>query len=217
MQKIQISSKLILIISKDIEIKYITLTRIRKARYFDNYFKENKHNNLKTWNGIKQIINTNTKTQNEQINCIKINDNIITEPDQLASEFNNHFCSIAKKIEKKLVIPETDFTEYLGAPSCNSFFITPTTPQEIISEIKSLKNRKATGPGSINTQLLKICKDELSIPLSILVNMSFELGIFPSSLKLANVIPIFKKEDRTCLTNYRPISLLSNISKILKN
>ena len=63
------------------------------------------------------------------------------------------------------------------------------------------------------------CNDEyfqfLNIPISKLINQSFVSGIFPEPLKLASVIPIFKKADPLECTNYRPISLTSNISKTL--
>ena len=56
----------------------------------------------------------------------------------------------------------------------------------------------------------------ISIPISKLINRSFVSGIFPEPLKLATVIPIFKKRDPLECTNYIPISLTSNISKILE-
>ena len=56
----------------------------------------------------------------------------------------------------------------------------------------------------------------LAEPLSRLFNLSFSLGVFPSSWKIANVVPIHKKDDRQQIKNYRPVSLLSNISKVME-
>ena len=61
---------------------------------------------------------------------------------------------------------------------------------------------------------MKLFKKEFSKPLSNIINLSFNKGIFPNLLKIANVIPIYKKDDKLDYNNYRPISLLSNISKI---
>ena len=72
---------------------------------------------------------------------------------------------------------------------------------------------KATGPNSIPTNLLKQFTDELTEPLVTILNKSLKEGIFPDILKLASVCPIYKKNDRTNCANYRPISLLSNLSK----
>ena len=64
--------------------------------------------------------------------------------------------------------------------------------------------------------LLKQFYKEISIAIRKLINLSFERGIFPDALKLARIIPIFKKGDLLQCNNYRPISLTSNISKIME-
>ena len=61
---------------------------------------------------------------------------------------------------------------------------------------------------------LKKCAKELSKPLALLFNVNFSNGIFLESSKLANIIPIHKKDEKTFVNNYRPISLISNIDKI---
>ena len=59
-------------------------------------------------------------------------------------------------------------------------------------------------------------RSELSKPLTILINLTFSLRIFPNCLKIAKVIPVFKKGDQQECNKYRPISLLSNISKLIE-
>ena len=104
----------------------------------------------------------------------------------------------------------------LKTPNSNSFFITSTNNEEVLSEIQNLKKDKSSGPSSISIKFLKLFQTPLSKPLSLIANLSFSTGIFPANLKTANVIPIFKKDDHTSCNNYRPISLLSNISKIIE-
>ena len=83
-------------------------------------------------------------------------------------------------------------------------------------EVKLLKDNKAIGPQSIPTKLFKTFNKTLSEPLTNLINLSFIKGVFPNVLKTAQILPTFKKGDKTEMNNYRPISLISNVSKILE-
>ena len=63
---------------------------------------------------------------------------------------------------------------------------------------------------------LNVIKDAISKPLTNLINASFTTGIHPDNLKMSKTIPVFKKGSRLTVSNYRPISLLSNINKIFE-
>ena len=92
----------------------------------------------------------------------------------------------------------------------------PGSPDEIEKVIKSLKVNKAIGPNSISPVILRNFKKELSELLCLIVKLSFSEGVFSDSLKRAIVIPVYKNEDPLNCNNYRPISLLSNISKVFE-
>jgi hypothetical protein len=79
------------------------------------------------------------------------------------------------------------------------------TSDEIVTEISKLKNGKAADPFSIPVYILKILKFAISEPLATLFNTSFETGIVPTSFKIANVIPVYKKDSPSSFCNYRPI------------
>ena len=92
----------------------------------------------------------------------------------------------------------------------------PIEPEEIISEILTLSSNKSYGLYSCPIRLLKCSRQILGEPLAIIFNTSIESGIFPTKLKIAKVIPIFKAGDATAPSNYRPISLLSIFNKIFE-
>ena len=192
------------------------MTRKCKANHYHKFFQEPKKNMCKTWDGIKSIININ-KTSKKSINCLKINGNEETNPATLSDSLNNFFVTIAQKIEAKLVHTDKRYSDYLTTATDNTFILTPTSPKEIEDAIKTLSLCKTLGPSGIPTKLLKQFSKAISIPLYQLINLSFEKGIFPDSLKLASVIPVLKEGNSLECNNYRPMTLTSNISKVKVN
>ena len=102
------------------------------------------------------------------------------------------------------------FSHCLGQTADETIFLSPTTPGDLESLINCIKPNKAIGWG----QILKLFKTELSESLSDMINVSFNKVIFPNFLKVANIIHIHKKGEKLDSSNYRPISPLSNISKL---
>ena len=97
----------------------------------------------------------------------------------------------------------------------NSFYCRPTKSVEIGNIILKLKNSRSD-LNVLPVKILKLVYDILSAPISLLINCSFSTGIFPETLKDALIVPIFKKGEPTDIGNYRPISILPTLSKILE-
>ena len=95
-------------------------------------------------------------------------------------------------------------------------FLQPTDKEEIANIISSLDSNKTSVPNSIAYRMLFLLKNEISKQLADLFNLSFMTGIFSSVLKTEKVAPVFNKDSKLDYSNYRPISLLSNIEEILK-
>ena len=95
---------------------------------------------------------------------------------------------------------------------CDStVFLQPTSKKEIANTFN-----KVSGPNSMSYRMLFLLKNEITKQWVDLFNISFVTGIFPSVVKTANVLPVFKKDSKLVYSNYHPISLLSNIQKILE-
>ena len=110
----------------------------------------------------------------------------------------------------------TDYKRYLPNGVTESIFMQPTDPAEVFSSIMSLNSNKSCGVDCIPTKIVKLSAYIISEPLAVLVNKAFSLGIFLDSLKIAEVVPIYKSGDKHNPSNYRPISLLTCFSKIFE-
>ena len=98
----------------------------------------------------------------------------------------------------------------------SSIFLEPCTEQEISKLIKSLKPKKSSGIDNIDNIILKELEAYLTRPLMLIFNNSLETGIFPEKMKIAKVVPLHKAKNKDETTNYRPISLLLTLSKLLE-
>ena len=95
-------------------------------------------------------------------------------------------------------------------------FAAPTDPNEINSVINSLVNKHRSGYDNISNHMLRWLRPVITEPLSIIFNLSIQRGIFPDSIKIAEVVPLHNNGDESLCNNYRPISLLITIYKILE-
>ena len=116
-------------------------------------------------------------------------------------------------VRSSTLIPVKD---YLQGSVLNSFYLKPASEKEVISVINEMKTNKSTGPNSIPTQILKISNQIICKPLTYIINLSFSNGIFPVLLRTSNVIPIFESGENQDCNNYQPISLISNLSKLME-
>ena len=111
---------------------------------------------------------------------------------------------------------KSPFNTYLTSPCTSSFYFQYTNPSGILKIIQGLKPKTSAGYDHLSSKVLKDIADVVSIPLSIIINQSLCSGIFPSKPKIAKVIPLFRKGDIQLFGNYRPISLLSSVSKVFE-
>ena len=195
--------------------KTLTLLRQSKNNYYMNFFETNQKDMKTVWKEIRQIVNIKKKSGSVS-HSFKIGNEYIDNPKRIADEFNNHFSSIGKKIQKEIKTSKKKYTDYLGNPSNRTLKFTLVTEEEVLTTILSLNTSKSCGPYSIPTNLLRTFSGHFVHPLTHIINLCLVEGIFPRELKHALVIALHKKSDKNKFTNYRPISLLSNIGKLFE-
>ena len=164
---------------------------------------------------MRSLINVKTKS-NKQITSLNINNQITTNPKTISDAFNKFFSTIAKDADNKIIPTNKTHKDYLNVSIVNSFFLTPVNHKELESLIKEMNTSKSVGHYSIPINILKLSCSVLSKPVVKLITFSFSEVTFLNLLKFASVIPVSKKGDNLDYNNYRPISLNSNIGKLIE-
>ena len=143
----------------------------------------------------------------------------VTDEEQVAETFNLFFKSKIESLRNKIDMSEA--CDPMG-PLKNKkrfnkkFCLKTVSTSDVFKKIKSLKNKASCGADTITAQILKDASPVLTSPITAIVNASIRSGTFPDPWKEAQVVPILKKGSAMEKKNYRPVSLLSVVSKILE-
>ena len=159
------------------------------------------------WTTLNKIIN---KKKFSNIPPLLENGVFVTNFQTKASIFNNYFVEQCSLVSNDSVLPN------LGSRCNTSLSSVEITGEKILSIIRSLDPEKAHGWDDISINMIKLCDIEIVKPLYLIYTECLETGRFPSSWKKANVLPIYKKENRQLKKNYRPIFLLPICGKIFE-
>lgn len=186
-----------------------------KREYEKNEFEKNKKNPKKTWEVIKKLANLNKPASNSELLTLCQNHM------ESVNEVNKHFANVGKTIALQSIneLPLADLPPSSAPVNTNlpnSMFLFETNCDEIESIIIGLKQDCAVGWDGISTTLVKAAKHILSPILNHVFNLCICSGKFPKVFKKGIVHPIFKGGDRYSVNNYRPISVLSTLSKIFE-
>jgi len=173
------------------------------------------NNSYQTWCTIKSLLFS--PSSSTPASKLKVNGKFTSNSSSKDELFNTYFREIGTKLASNIhPTGKHKFATYLKNRISSSMFLTPTTPFEVNRIISSLKTSKSCGHDNIFSFFLKAASNVLAFPLFYIYNYFFNFGIFPDSLKIAKVLPIFKSSDKYDVSNFRLISLFSSISKILE-
>ena len=165
------------------------------------------------WNVINQEIEKNSENKNN-INYILENNKKISDSKEIAEHFNKYFCNIGKKLSDKT---RPQVNEEIKLPSMNSkcIFFQSTNQNEIKNIINFMENENG-GNNNINAKTLKTLVELLVDHLTHTFNLCIDKAIWPDALKSVDVIPLHISKEKHIANNYRPISLMSNITKVIE-
>ena len=191
--------------------------RASKKQYYHDRCTEFKNNTRKLWKTINKLCNT----QNDKscvVQILKVNGKRCCNSQSIANEFGNYFSSVGESFATKIPKSNKNVNDYLKAiqSSQRSIFLTPCTIIETKRLIFNLPNKGSSGTDNISNILLKKLREQIATPLTAIINASIEQGSFPDLMKCALVVPLYKAKAKDEVTNYRPISLLMTISKIIE-
>jgi hypothetical protein len=196
---------------------YNSVIRNSKKLFYEAELEKHKNNLRVTWDILRRAIKK-TKSKNSFISSLKVNGEEITDPKVLANCFNTFFTTIASDISDE-VHPTVRPPEWPdNGPDMPVFDLcsNPVTNFELLTTVNELNSKKSEDYSGISMFFIKNLTLQLIKPLVHVINLSFKNGIVPNQMKIAKVVPIFKGGDTLSMDNYRPISLLSNFSKILE-
>ena len=185
-----------------------------KTDYFNRKFESCKGDLKKTWKNLKYLMNTNRKCRS--ITMLKYKGNDLLHSDSIAAAFNEYFSTVAIELDNQIPpIHNISPLDYLQNPTVNSFYVAPATAFEVESIIKAFPAKGGYAKW-IPCYIYKSISGIISAHISELFNASIVSGYFPSCLKNARVIPIFKSGCSNKVNNYRPISTLPILAKIFE-
>jgi hypothetical protein len=142
-----------------------------------------------------------------------------SDPTTITNAFCSYFSNIVYKLKTKtFALKNCIWRQQSIEPlrTCKIFKFTRVAEESVQAELRKLKKKKAAGLDDIPPSSLKDAADVLSGPLTIIINLSFKTGVFPTDWKSSKLTPVHKSGAKDCIENYRPISVIPAISKIIE-
>ena len=193
--------------------------RKTKNQYHRNVLKEHSSCPKAFWTKLKQLYPTKD-TNSQYKTSFKVSEDISTTDSKTIA---NSFCSYFSTIASKLKITAFPLKNFVWSPpidiekrTTSRFVFQPVSRSFILKQLKKLSRNKACGDDNLPPGMLKDTADIIASPLTCIVNLSLESGMVPTDWKVAVVTPLYKSGSHSEKGNYRPISVLPILSKILE-
>ena len=199
------------------------IVKQKKRDFYQRELEQNIGKPKELWKTLKSLGLPSKKTPSSKI-CLKKEDIISFDDTTNASIFKEFYSNLADDLVKKLPKSSEKFgissvVKYYAESvdsTISHFKLKETTENTIYSILQSLNIDKAAGIDNISSRFLKDGANILKKPICQICNLSIKLSKFPNQCKIAKLKPLFKKGSKTDPRNYRPVSLLPIISKVIE-
>lgn len=198
---------------KNYRNKLTNLIRRTKYEYYQQQIKASSSDTKTLWKIVQEITHTG-KNKHEISVIMSEKSGELTDRKQVADEFNQVYSQMGKKMADAI---KRDPMYIPRRPSSSgSFVLLPTDKDEVGDLISGLKSHRSAGVDEIQVDALKTLSPFIQEPLSYIINMCLKKGVWPRAFKETVIIPIFKGGNDKLITNYRPITLITHLSKIME-
>ena len=192
------------------------LVKSAKRAYERNKFEKCRNESKLIWQNINSLLGRQNNKKNI-VSIISEEGMTLTDLNDIANSFNQYYVNVGPTLAKNIGDSSIQNFPLPTMNSHKSFFLFPTDNEEVDKIINLLKPKTSSGHDNISAKLLKQVSPGLISPCVHIVNLSLSMGIVPVAMKKAKVIPIFKNSgSASVMKNYRPVSLLPVLSKILE-
>ncbi len=204
-----------LAVYKEFKNKYNKSIRLAKSNYMESRIKQHGRDSRKIWADLNDFVHRTKKT--EEYPSTFIVDGAETEnEDGIARGFNQYFSSVVDTLLNDLPSTNRHFTEYLPSLDIPKMKFETIEPIELVAHANELHSKSSFGHDGCSNKILKAIIVTIAEPLSVLFNDCIANNYFPDFYKIAKVKPLLKSGDSKSFSNYRPISLLPTLSKLLE-
>lgn len=203
-------------INKYNQYRNILTNLLRKAKrsYYNNEFSKHSGSSKETWKTLQTLLNAKHKNDSLPTRVIDEDGKETTDDKNIAENLNTFFTEVGQNLKDS--IPPSNLNPLQLLPDIdNEMDLTITNEEELVMIIDKLNNVGA-GADKINAKIFKLTYKVILKQILHLFNRCLESGIFPRIFKIAIIKPIYKNGDRRLVNNYRPISILPFMSKILE-
>ena len=173
-----------------------TLCKKAEDEFYTKIFADKVNNTKFIWKQINELCSFRKNTKNSTvISKLTVNGKVIEDKLNISNAINLFFSEIGAELSKKIALDSNinNYRNYIGNPQVNSCFLDIITENEIFNIIRSMKSKNSSGPDNLPFSIYANHSDLLCSPLCYLFYLSLDSGVVPNCLKIAKIIPIYKK------------------------